>query len=179
MSIEFLAAEPRHDTARLRAGRAWLLHEQERDGSWFGRWGANHVYGTCAALTALLASGGHCYDREVRRAVKWLEEHQNHDGGWGEDLRSYRDPHWRGRGESTPSQTAWALIGLLAAKVNGETVERGLRWLVEAQRPDGTWDEPLFTGVGFPGDFYLNYHLYRQVFPVSALGRYLARVQGR
>jgi squalene-hopene/tetraprenyl-beta-curcumene cyclase len=177
--VEFLAGEPRHDTARLRAGRAWLLREQEGDGSWFGRWGANHVYGTGAALTALLASGGHCYDREVRRAVTWLEEHQNHDGGWGEDLRSYRDPHWRGRGDSTPSQTAWALIGLLAAKVNGTTVERGLRWLVDAQRPDGTWDEPLFTGVGFPGDFYLNYHLYRQVFPVSALGRYVARVDGR
>jgi squalene-hopene/tetraprenyl-beta-curcumene cyclase len=172
--VEFLAAEPQRDLATLRAGRWWLVDQQEPDGSWFGRWGANHVYGTCAALTALRAAGGHCYDRPVRRAARWLEEHQNSDGGWGEDLRSYTDDRWRGRGESTASQTAWALIGLLASGVNGEVVERGVRWLVETQRADGTWDEPLFTGVGFPGDFYLNYHLYRQVFPVSALGRYLS-----
>jgi squalene-hopene/tetraprenyl-beta-curcumene cyclase len=172
--VEFLAAEPGRDLATLRAGRQWLVDQQEPDGSWFGRWGANHVYGTCAALTALHAAGGHCYDRPVRRAVQWLEEHQNADGGWGEDLRSYSDDRWRGRGESTASQTAWAVIGLLASGVNGDVSARGIRWLVENQRPDGTWDEPWFTGVGFPGDFYLNYHLYRQVFPVSALGRYLS-----
>jgi squalene-hopene/tetraprenyl-beta-curcumene cyclase len=172
--IEFLAAEPNRDLRTLRAGRQWLVDQQEADGSWFGRWGANHVYGTCAALTALQAAGVHCYDRPVRRAVKWLEEHQNADGGWGEDLRSYVDDRWRGRGESTASQTAWALIGLLASGVNGDLGTRGVRWLVENQRDDGTWDEPYFTGVGFPGDFYINYHLYRQVFPVSALGRYLS-----
>jgi squalene-hopene/tetraprenyl-beta-curcumene cyclase len=172
--IEFLAAEPGRDLSTLRAGRQWLVDQQEDDGSWFGRWGANHVYGTCAALTALQAAGVHCYDRPVRRAVKWLEEHQNEDGGWGEDLRSYVDDRWRGRGESTASQTAWALIGLLASGVNGDLGARGVRWLVDNQRPDGTWDEPYFTGVGFPGDFYINYHLYRQVFPVSALGRYLS-----
>jgi squalene-hopene/tetraprenyl-beta-curcumene cyclase len=172
--IEFLAAEPGRDLSTLRAGRQWLVDQQEEDGSWFGRWGGNHVYGTCAALTALQAAGGHGYDRPVRRAVKWLEEHQNADGGWGEDLRSYVDDRWRGRGESTASQTAWALIGLLASGVNGDLGARGVRWLVDNQRPDGTWDEPYFTGVGFPGDFYINYHLYRQVFPVSALGRYLS-----
>ena len=172
--VEFLAAEPGRDLGTLRAGRQWLVDQQEPDGSWFGRWGANHVYGTCAALTALHAAGVHCYDRPVRRAVQWLEGHQNADGGWGEDLRSYTDDRWRGRGESTASQTAWAVIGLLASGVNGDVSARGIRWLVENQRPDGTWDEPLFTGVGFPGDFYINYHLYRQVFPVSALGRYLS-----
>jgi squalene-hopene/tetraprenyl-beta-curcumene cyclase len=172
--VEFLAAEPGRDLGTLRAGRQWLVDQQEPDGSWFGRWGANHVYGTCAALTALHAAGAHCYDRPVRRAVQWLEQHQNADGGWGEDLRSYTDDRWRGRGESTASQTAWAVTGLLASGVNGDICGRGIRWLVENQRPDGTWDEPWFTGVGFPGDFYLNYHLYRQVFPVSALGRYLS-----
>jgi squalene-hopene/tetraprenyl-beta-curcumene cyclase len=177
--VEFLAAEPQRDLGTLRSGRSWLVEQQEPDGSWFGRWGANHVYGTCAALTALRAAGGHCYDRPVRRAVQWLQDHRNEDGGWGEDLRSYTDDRWRGRGESTPSQTAWAVIGLLASGINGDVVERGVRWLVENQRADGTWDEPLFTGVGFPGDFYINYHLYRQVFPVSALGRYVTERAGR
>jgi squalene-hopene/tetraprenyl-beta-curcumene cyclase len=177
--VEFLAAEPQRDLATLRAGRSWLVDQQEPDGSWFGRWGANHVYGTCAALTALRAAGGHCYDRPVRRAVQWLQDHQNEDGGWGEDLRSYTDDRWRGRGESTPSQTAWAVIGLLASGINGDLVAGGVRWLVENQCADGTWDEPLFTGVGFPGDFYINYHLYRQVFPVSALGRYVSERAGR
>jgi squalene-hopene/tetraprenyl-beta-curcumene cyclase len=111
----------------------------------------------------------------IRRAVDWLVSHQNSDGGWGEDLRSYDDPAWAGRGPSTASQTAWALLALLAA--GGEdaqqAAERGVGWLAQTQRPDGSWDEPQFTGTGFPGDFYINYHLYRQVFPVSALGRYL------
>ncbi|MGH3241559.1 MAG: squalene--hopene cyclase, partial [Spirillospora sp.] len=95
------------------------------------------------------------------------------DGGWGEDLRSYVDRSWAGKGTSTASQTAWALLALLAAGERGESVERGVRWLVERQREDGTWDEEHFTGTGFPGDFYINYHLYRLVFPLSALGRYL------
>jgi squalene-hopene/tetraprenyl-beta-curcumene cyclase len=111
--------------------------------------------------------------------VAWLVSHQNPDGGWGEDLRSYTDPGWAGRGESTASQTAWALLALLAAwdgraeSLEAAGIERGIRWLAQTQRPDGTWDEPQFTGTGFPGDFYINYHLYRLVFPVSALGRYL------
>ena len=111
----------------------------------------------------------------IRRAVAWLEEHQNADGGWGEDLRSYDDPAaWSGRGASTASQTAWALLALLAAgERESAAVERGVRWLAQTQRPDGTWDEPQFTGTGFPRDFYLNYHLYRLAFPVSALGRYV------
>jgi squalene-hopene/tetraprenyl-beta-curcumene cyclase len=107
----------------------------------------------------------------VQRGVEWLHRHQNEDGGWGEDLRSYRDEAWRGRGASTASQTAWALLALVAAGDASPSVTRGVEWLVRTQRPDGTWDEPWFTGTGFPGDFYINYHLYRLVFPVMALGR--------
>jgi squalene-hopene/tetraprenyl-beta-curcumene cyclase len=154
---------------------AWLLRNQEPDGSWFGRWGANYVYGTGAVVPALIAAGVLPGKPAIRRAVDWLVSHQNPDGGWGEDLRSYDDPAWAGRGSSTASQTAWALLALLAA--GGEdaqqAAERGVRWLAQTQRPDGGWDEPQFTGTGFPGDFYINYHLYRLVFPISALGRYL------
>jgi squalene-hopene/tetraprenyl-beta-curcumene cyclase len=110
----------------------------------------------------------------IRRAVAWLEQHQNPDGGWGEDLRSYDDQALGGRGASTASQTAWALLALLAAgERENPATERGICWLAETQRDDGTWDEPWFTGTGFPGDFYINYHLYRLAFPVSALGRYV------
>jgi squalene-hopene/tetraprenyl-beta-curcumene cyclase len=110
--------------------------------------------------------------------VRWLRKVQNADGGWGEDLRSYVDTSWRGRGTSTPSQTAWALMALLAAGEQGDEVGRGISWLADNQRADGTWDEPHFTGTGFPGDFYINYHLYRLVFPLSALGRFLAAAHG-
>jgi len=111
----------------------------------------------------------------LRHRVAWLEAQQNADGGWGEDLRSYRDPAYRGRGASTPSQTAWALLGLLAAGERSESLERGIEYLVDTQKEDGSWDEPYFTGTGFPGDFYINYHLYRLVFPLMALGRYVSR----
>ncbi|GAA4594684.1 squalene--hopene cyclase [Planotetraspora phitsanulokensis] len=176
--VEALAAEGRAESAVARRAVLWLLKAQERDGSWFGRWGANHVYGTGAVLPALVAGGVRPDATCVRRAVAWLERHQNGDGGWGEDLRSYDDPAWIGRGASTPSQTAWALIGLLAAGESGPAVDRGVAWLVDNQRSDGTWDEDFFTGTGFPGDFYINYHLYRLVFPVSALGRYLRLQNG-
>ncbi|MGN6753379.1 MAG: squalene--hopene cyclase [Intrasporangium sp.] len=172
--VEMLALTGRGQTSAARAGLAWLLREQEPDGSWFGRWGANHVYGTGAALPALVAVGVHPAETPVRRGVAWLEEVQNPDGGWGEDLRSYREPSARGRGTSTASQTAWALLGLLAAGEAGSpAVRRGIEWLVEHQEDDGGWDEPEYTGTGFPGDFYINYHLYRLVFPVSALARYV------
>ena len=172
--VEMLAADPTTDPAVLRAGVDWLWAHQESDGSWFGRWGANHVYGTGAAVPALVAAGVPATDGRIRRALRWLEEHQNADGGWGEDLRSYRDPAWRGRGPSTPSQTAWALLALLAADDRSDAARAGVRWLLDNQRPDGGWDEPWFTGTGFPGDFYINYHLYRLVFPVMALGRWVA-----
>jgi squalene-hopene/tetraprenyl-beta-curcumene cyclase len=170
--VEMLAHEGKVELRPAQRGIEWLLKAQEPDGSWFGRWGANHIYGTGAVVPALAACGlaGH---ESVRRAIAWLERVQNPDGGFGEDLRSYRDPAWRGRGASTASQTAWALLAFQAAGERGEPVERALAWLAGTQRADGGWDEPYFTGTGFPGDFYLNYHLYRQVFPVMALGRIL------
>jgi squalene-hopene/tetraprenyl-beta-curcumene cyclase len=169
--VEMLAAFGQHAHS-LERGVKWLLDAQEDDGSWFGRWGANHVYGTGAAIVALIAAGTAQSDPVIGRAVAWLVEHQNDDGGFGEDLRSYDDPAWRGRGSSTASQTGWALQGLVAAGER-DSAERGVRYLVDTQRDDGTWDEPWFTGTGFPGAFYINYHLYRMVFPLSALGRYL------
>jgi squalene-hopene/tetraprenyl-beta-curcumene cyclase len=172
--VEAFAAEGRSAEPAVRRGVVWLLRAQEPDGSWFGRWGANYLYGTGAVVPALIAAGVRPGKPVIRRAVAWLEQHQNPDGGWGEDLRSYDDQALGGRGESTASQTAWALLALLAAGERENPVtERGIRWLAETQRDDGTWDEPWFTGTGFPGDFYINYHLYRLAFPVSALGRYL------
>jgi squalene-hopene/tetraprenyl-beta-curcumene cyclase len=165
--LEMLAALGRSNPR----GLEWLLTAQEPDGSWFGRWGVNHVYGTGAAVPALIAAGIDADDERIRHAVRWLEAHQNPDGGWGEDCRSYDDPAWIGRGESTASQTAWALLALDAAGERSTAVSRGVRWLVDNQQPDGNWDEPLFTGTGFPSDFYINYHLYRLVFPITALGR--------
>ena len=154
-----------------RRGVAWLRAAQEDDGSWFGRWGVNHIYGTGTVLPALIAAGVDPAEPCIRRAVAWLETHQNEDGGWGEDCRSYVDPEWIGRGASTASQTGWALLALHAAGERSAALERGLRFLAETQTEAGTWAEPWHTGTGFPGDFYLNYHLYRLVFPLTALGR--------
>jgi squalene-hopene/tetraprenyl-beta-curcumene cyclase len=170
-ALEMLAAVGRADSDAARAGVDWLSAEQEEDGSWFGRWGVNHIYGTGAAVPALIAAGVEPGDRRIRRAVRWLEEHQNEDGGWGEDVRSYRHPEWIGRGASTASQTGWALLALHAAGERTESVARGIEWLVDTQLPDGGWDEPQYTGTGFPSDFSINYHLYRLVFPIMALGR--------
>jgi squalene-hopene/tetraprenyl-beta-curcumene cyclase len=176
--IEMLALTGRLDTDAARRGVQWLLDAQESDGSWFGRWGANYVYGTGAAVPALVAAGIAADSPAIRAAVQWLVEHQNADGGWGEDLRSYRDDEWRGRGESTASQTAWALLALLAADPESTAVDRGIVWLVTNQRSDGSWNEVLYTGTGFPGDFYINYEMYRLVFPISALGRYVQAREG-
>ena len=170
--VEAFAAEGRATDLVVRRGVVWLLRAQEPDGSWFGRWGANYVYGTGAVVPALIAAGVKPSKPAIRRAVAWLEEHQNPDGGWGEDLRSYDDPALAGQGTSTASQTAWALLALLAAGERDHlATERGVRWLAQTQRADGSWDEPQYTGTGFPGDFYINYHLYRLAFPISALGR--------
>jgi squalene-hopene/tetraprenyl-beta-curcumene cyclase len=173
--VEALAHVGGIDSLEGRRGVQWLLDNQEADGSWFGRWGANYLYGTGAAVPALTAAGVATDAPSIRRAVRWLEQHQNEDGGWGEDLRSYVDRSWHGRGESTASQTAWALLALLAADEHSQAVDRGVEYLVRTQREDGNWDEDLFTGTGFPGDFYINYEMYRLLFPISALGRYLAR----
>jgi squalene-hopene/tetraprenyl-beta-curcumene cyclase len=173
--VEMLAVEGLADDPRTRRGVDWLLAEQEPNGSWFGRWGVNYVYGTGSAVPALAAAGLPASHPAIRRAVSWLRSVQNDDGGWGEDLRSYDDVKgWSGRGDSTASQTAWALMALLAAgEKDSKAVERGVQWLAETQCEDGSWDEPNFTGTGFPWDFSINYHLYRQVFPLTALGRYV------
>jgi squalene-hopene/tetraprenyl-beta-curcumene cyclase len=172
--VEALCAEGLAGSAPVERGVAWLLRAQQADGSWFGRWGANHVYGTGAVLPALRAAGLPADHAAITAAVGWLLRHQNSDGGFGEDIRSYRDPAWIGRGESTASQTAWALLALHAAgHATADAARRAVGWLVATQRPDGGWDEPQFTGTGFPGDFSINYHLYRLVFPISALGRVL------
>ncbi|MEU6386748.1 squalene--hopene cyclase [Streptomyces bauhiniae] len=173
--VEMMAAEGLAHDPRTRRGITWLLAEQEADGSWFGRWGVNYVYGTGSVVPALTAAGLPTSHPAIRRATHWLQQAQNDDGGWGEDLRSYKYAReWSGRGASTASQTAWALMALLAAgERDSEAVERGVRWLTDTQRDDGSWDEPYFTGTGFPWDFSINYHLYRQVFPLTALGRYL------
>jgi len=172
--VEMLAARGLSGTEAARRGVQWLLAAQEPDGSWFGRWGVNYVYGTGAAVPALVAAGLSTGSLPIRRAVRWLHEHQNDDGGWGEDLRSYTDQTWRGRGSSTASQTAWALLALLAAQDTSGSLERGIDWLVASQNEDGGWDEELFTGTGFPGDFSINYELYRHIFPINALGRYVS-----
>jgi squalene-hopene/tetraprenyl-beta-curcumene cyclase len=178
-AVEMLAALGRAGEPHARAAVRWLLAEQEPGGSWFGRWGVNHLYGTGAVVPALVAAGIEPGDPCIRRAVRWLEDHQNEDGGWGEDPRSYDLPDWIGRGESTASQTAWALLALHAAgETGGAAVERGVQWLCETQREDGGWYEPQYTGTGFPSDYYINYHLYRLTFPVMALGRILAAPSG-
>ncbi|MFE7133591.1 squalene--hopene cyclase, partial [Streptomyces sp. NPDC057638] len=172
--LEMLAHEGGADHPRARRGLEWLLAHQEPHGAWFGRWGTNFVYGTGSVVPALTAAGLPVAHPAIRRAVAWLESVQNEDGGWGEDQRSYREEEWVGQGASTASQTAWALMALLeAGEGEGKAAERGIRYLVETQRPDGSWDEPYFTGTGFPWDFSINYHLYRAVFPLTALGRYV------
>ncbi|MFJ9211850.1 squalene--hopene cyclase [Streptomyces sp. NPDC102264] len=172
--VEMLAFEGKSHHPGTRRGIEWLLAEQETNGAWFGRWGVNYVYGTGSVVPALTAAGLPASHPAIRRAVAWLRSVQNEDGGWGEDLRSYNDEAWIGRGATTASQTAWALLALLAAgERESKAVERGIAWLAGSQREDGSWDEPYFTGTGFPWDFSINYHLYRQVFPLTALGRYL------
>jgi squalene-hopene/tetraprenyl-beta-curcumene cyclase len=171
--VEMLADLGRADHPVTQRAVRWLLDNQEPGGSWFGRWGVNHIYGTGAVVPALIEAGVAADHPAIRAAVRWLVAHQRPDGGWGEDLRSYREEAWVGRGEPTASQTGWALLALLAADPTNEAVDRGVRWLCETQRPDGSWDEPYYTGTGFPWDFSINYHLYRLVFPLTALGRYV------
>ncbi len=178
-AVEMLAALGAGASTEAQAGVRWLLDHQEADGSWYGRWGINYVYGTGAVVPALIAAGIDASAPSIVRAVEWLERHQNDDGGWGEDARSYDDPRWIGRGPSTASQTAWALLALHAASRRSDALGRGVQWLVQTQREDGGWDEPYYTGTGFPSDYYINYHLYRLTFPVMALGRCLGTSQRR
>ncbi|HZZ66003.1 MAG TPA: squalene--hopene cyclase, partial [Candidatus Baltobacteraceae bacterium] len=149
-------------------GLEYLRRTQKPAGSWFGRWGVNHIYGTWCVVSALaqLRTG---YDM-IAKAAKWMIAKQNADGGWGETCHSYVDESFAGIGTSTASQTAWAVMTLQWAGIGRHpAAQRGLRYLAEQQRADGTWDEPYFTGTGFPRDFYLNYHMYRHLFPTMAL----------
>jgi squalene-hopene/tetraprenyl-beta-curcumene cyclase len=173
--VEMYAILGRATERAPQRGLRWLLDHQEPGGSWFGRWGANHLYGTGAVVPALVAAGIPTSHPAIRRAVHFVESVQNADGGWGEDMRSYEDDAWIGRGASTPSQTAWALLALHAAGERSPALALGVGWLAETQRDDGSWEENAHTGTGFPGDFYINYHLYRQIFPVMALGRCTTR----
>jgi squalene-hopene/tetraprenyl-beta-curcumene cyclase len=172
--ISMLAQLGERDSRRLKAALAWLEREQEPDGSWFGRWGVNYVYGTWSVLCALNAVGLTGEHPMVARAVGWLKAVQNPDGGWGEDCDSYAlDRKGHTPAPSTASQTGWALLGLMAAgEVDAEAVERGVAWLAANQADDGLWGQELYTGGGFPRVFYLRYHGYPKYFPLWALARY-------
>jgi squalene-hopene/tetraprenyl-beta-curcumene cyclase len=175
-ALEALGHEDGYQSSLTR-GLDWLLAEQEEDGSWFGRWGVNHVYGTGAALPALEACGLPREHPAFRRAVAWLDSVQQPTGAFGEDILSYADPAWRGRGAATPSQTAWALMGYVSAgAADALSTRRAAEYLCEIQRPDGDWDEQHYTGTGFPLDFMIRYHLYRLTFPLLALGRLRERL---
>lgn len=157
----------------------YLWKNQEPEGCWFGRWGVNYIYGTWQALQGLQAIGFDMNDSRVQRAVAWLKSVQQPCGGWGETCASYDDPALKGTGTVTASQTAWALLGLIAAgQENSQAAGKGAAWLQSNQAEDGVWNEAAYTGTGFPKVFYLKYHYYRAYFPVMALGRYRKAIAG-
>lgn len=172
-----------YDTTFPPAARAiqFLKDQQEPHGSWYGRWGVNYIYGTWSVLAGLKSIGEDMRKDYVRRAVAWLKGCQNPDGGWGESCYSYQDPTTAGKGPSTASQTAWALLALLhAGETEDVSVRRGIRYLLSTQKVDGTWEEKEFTGTGFPRVFFLRYHMYCKYFPLWALSLYQSlRVSGR
>lgn len=163
----------------VRRGVDFLYRHQEADGSWYGRWGCNYLYGTWLALWALRHLDEDMTAPPIRRAVDWILSRQNADGGWGETMASYDDPSVKGRGHSTASQTAWALMGLLAAGEWSESVHRGVEFLLRTQHVDGSWRDDYWTGTGFPKVFYLRYHLYATYFPLEALGSYRRKLRER
>jgi squalene-hopene/tetraprenyl-beta-curcumene cyclase len=177
-ALEALGHESGYDSA-IASGLDWLLAEQETDGSWFGRWGVNYLYGTGAAVPALEACGVSPEHPAIRRALAWLDSVQQPSGAFGEDILSYSDPARRGRGAATPSQTAWALLAYVAGgAAEGLSTRRAAEYLCQTQRPNGDWDEQHYTGTGFPLDFMIGYHLYRLTFPLLALGRLRERLNG-
>jgi len=169
---------PRQHPVVRRALR-FLHKDQTEEGAWYGRWGVNYVYGTWAVLSGLRALGEDFSQEYIQRAIRWLEGCQNPDGGWGESCDSYNNPQVKGKGTSTPSQTAWAILALIeSGKAQTPAVERAIRFLIERQQLEGTWAEEEFTGTGFPKHFYINYHLYRNYFPLMALARYRSAMRG-
>jgi squalene-hopene/tetraprenyl-beta-curcumene cyclase len=157
----------------VKRGVDWLVKNQQPDGSWYGRWGVAYIYGTCFALRGLAAAGENDREAHVLRGGEWLRSIQNADGGWGESCQSYDNGVFT-PGPSTPSQTAWAILGLIAGgDAASLSVQHGIEYLLETQKPDGCWDESLATGTGFPKVFYLNYHMYKDYFPLLALAGYL------
>jgi squalene-hopene/tetraprenyl-beta-curcumene cyclase len=159
--------------APVRRAVAFIKREQEPDGSWFGRWGVNYIYGTMLVLRGLEAIGMDYHEPCIQQAAEWLRMMQNPDGGWGETCGSYDDPNIKGVGPSTASQTAWAVMGLLAANdTRSDSLQRGVAYLLKTQHRDGSWNEAWYTGTGFPRVFYLMYYMYRQYFPLIALTTY-------
>jgi squalene-hopene/tetraprenyl-beta-curcumene cyclase len=166
----------RGDSPIVAKALKFLRRTQEPDGAWYGRWGVNYIYGTWQTLVGLRAVDVPLNDPMVQRGGDWLVRCQQPDGGWGESADSYDAPELRGQGPSTASQTAWALLGLIAAGRNSDTAtRRGVDYLLKTQRTDGRWDEPQFTGTGFPRVFYLRYHMYPIYFPLLALSVYRRR----
>jgi squalene-hopene/tetraprenyl-beta-curcumene cyclase len=172
---------------RVEKAIKFIYCEQEADGSWFGRWGVNYLYGTFLVLRGLEAMGVWNHEPQIQQAAEWIRTVQNADGGWGESCHSYEDPTTRGVGVSTPSQTAWAVLGLLAAgDTRSDSVAKGIKWLLARQQADGTWDESIgqgktrqaiYTGTGFPRVFYLAYPLYRDYFALLALTNYKRAIE--
>lgn len=179
-----------YNDERIRKGFDFLHSEQEENGSWFGRWGVNYIYGTSMVLMATTPYKRSLPIESIQKAVQWLISHQNGDGGWGESCESYFDPQYAGVGASTASQTAWSVLGLLAVGINNENVQKGIQYLIQTQNEEGTWDEKLFTGCGFQGIghggrpidlssygkiekcWMFHYELYKHYWPLMALGRY-------
>ena len=158
----------------------YLRHTQEPEGCWYGRWGVNYIYGTWQVLQGLKALDFPMDHPALQRAAQWLESTQQPSGAWGETCESYDDPTLKGIGTPTPSQTAWATLGLIAAgHAFSPAVRNGIDYLVQTQLPDGSWDEPQFTGTGFPRVFYLRYHFYRLYFPLMAMARYQTAIERR
>jgi squalene-hopene/tetraprenyl-beta-curcumene cyclase len=166
------------DHPGLARAKKFLCDRQEHDGTWYGRWGCNYVYGTWLALWGLQCIGEDMTQDRWQAGARWLRSVQNSDGGWGELPRSYDDPSLKGQGPTTPSQTAWALLCLMTTgDFQSESVQRGIHYLISSQRDDGSWHENYWTGTGFPKVFYLRYHLYATYFPLLALGRFLGYTQ--
>ncbi|HEY3324533.1 MAG TPA: terpene cyclase/mutase family protein [Planctomycetota bacterium] len=159
---------------------AFLRKDQCEDGSWFGRWGVNYIYGTWQVLRGMKLIGEDMNKGWLRRGVEWFKHHQNPDGGWGETIGSYDDLSLKGKGPSTKSQTAWALMGLISAgQGHSKAVQRGVKYLLDTQTPEGTWEEQWWTGTGFPKVFYMKYHYYRHYFPMMALAQYRDFLAGK